>query len=170
MGMPVFDKNIYVIIRLPIPYYPVLVMYLFPFRHSFKDRKYELPFAVGVTNEVPGAGYTWFIDVDKPKLINELARKSILIVKTQKGYHYYLDVLAPNFMKAMKMAYRYHKTYGDMGQLRLALDRNNLMIIRIYGKYFEPLTIEYERESQYTELEYWKKHVIELILKLNSKG
>ena len=160
------------VIKLPIPYYPVVVLYQFIHRKSFANRDFQLPVAIGVTNEVRAYGksmHTWFIDVDKPKLIRELIPKSILIVKTTKGYHYYLDILEPTFMKAMKAAYRYHKTYGDMGQLRLALRRDYLFIIRVGGKYFEPLTIEYERNSEFAELEAWKKHVVNLILKLNNK-
>jgi hypothetical protein len=161
----------HVIIDTEINYFPVLIFYGFPYRKSFKGRERQLPYAIGITNyfHTPnGIRYTWFIDIDN-RLPRELVKYSILIVKTQKGFHAYLDIIEPTFIKAMKAAYRWHKTYGDMGQLRLALKREpHVLVVRIFGKYREPLKIIHERQATNPELEEWRKNVVDLILKLNT--
>ncbi len=165
-----YPSNKYIIIDLEKPYYPVLALYGHPSRRSFKDRTYELPFSIAVTNHFhlpSGLAYTWFIDIDT-RYPRELEKYAILITKTMKGFHVYLDVLAPSFKKAMKYAYRWHKTYGDKGQLKMALLRKPpMLLIRIAGKYTTPIEVIYERHACCWELEEWKRNVIFLINYLN---
>ncbi len=165
-----YSSNKYIIIDLEKPYYPMLVFYGHPSRKSFKDRNYELPFSIAVANFFHyqhGLAYTWFIDIDT-RYPRELEKYAILITKTMKGFHVYLDIMETTFIKAMKRAYRYHKQYGDKGQLKMALSRKPpMLLIRIAGKYTSPIEVVHERHACCWELEEWKRNVMFLINYLN---
>jgi len=117
--------------------------------------------------------FTWAIDADgKKRIIDELKRQSILVVKTAGGYFYFLDVLSKSPNKILKIAHKLEKTYGDIGHKRAAYVRQRAGsqawgVIRVGGKYgtlgASKLEIVYERKSQYGDLEEWKERVIRLI-------
>ena len=117
--------------------------------------------------------FTWAIDSDgRKRIIDELKRQSILIVKTPGGYFYFLDILSKNPNKVMKIAHRLEKMYGDVGHKRAAYVRQRAGsqawgVVRIWGKYGSRhdvgLEVVYERPSQYSDLEEWKCRVLRLI-------
>jgi len=100
---------------------------------------YEMT-AIGVTNRLGPYGWTWYIDSDRPRLYD--VKDAWLIVRTRKGYHYYLDTVCKTFYRCLKRWYKLHKQIGDTWQIKLARVRTSVfgfpvLVIRVNGKYAE---------------------------------
>lgn len=105
----------------------------------------QAQYPVQFLHQTRKALWTWGLDIDRSnvnirEIVRQLKEDVLMIVKTSKGYHLYLDICEDSPFKVFKKVYRVEKTVGDTGHVRLAkirLNRGCLAwgVLRIGGKY-----------------------------------
>lgn len=105
----------------------------------------QAQYPVQFLHQTRKALWTWGLDIDNRRvnvreIVRQLRDDVLMIVRTSKGYHLYLDICEDSPFKVFKRVYKVEKTIGDAGHVRLAkirLNRSCLAwgVLRIGGKY-----------------------------------
>ncbi len=106
---------------------------------------HQAQYPVQFLHQTRKALWTWGLDIDNQRInireiVKQLKDEVLMVVRTSKGYHLYLDICEDSPFKVFKHVYKIEKRLGDTGHVRLAkirLNRNCLAwgVLRICGKY-----------------------------------